>query len=345
MEFTAAMIAGILKGTVEGNPETVLNTISKIEEGREGALSFLANPKYEPYIYTTGSSAVLVRNDFRPAKEVKATLIRVADPYQSIAILLSMYEQAKPAKKGIHPTAVIDPGATVGNDVYIGAYACIEGNVVIGDGCSVYPYVFIGEDARLGKNCTVYAGVKIYKECVIGNNCILHAGAVIGADGFGFAPVVDGNYMKIPQIGNVVLEDNVEIGANTCIDRATMGSTRLRCGVKLDNLVQIGHNADVGENTVIAALSGVAGSAKVGKNCMIGGQVGIVGHITVADGCKIGAQTGIIGNIKEENATLLGFPAVDSKLFLRSFAHFTKLGELNKKVDELTKLVDSLKNK
>ncbi len=345
MEFTAAMIAGLLKGTVEGNPETVLNTIAKIEEGSEGALSFLANPKYEPYIYTTGSSAVLVRNDFRPAREVKATLIRVADPYKSIAILLSMYEQAKPAKKGIHPTAVIDPGATIGNDVYIGAYACIEANAVIGDGCAVYPHVFMGEAARLGKNCTVYAGVKIYKECVVGNNCIIHAGAVIGADGFGFAPVADSNYMKIPQIGNVVLEDNVEIGANTCVDRATMGSTRLRCGVKLDNLVQIAHNAEIGENTVIAALSGVAGSSKVGKNCMIGGQVGIVGHITVADGCKIGAQTGIIGNIKEENASLLGFPSVDSKLFLRSFAHFTRLGELNKKVDELTKLVDALKNR
>src|SRR5512133_2856692 len=345
MEFTAAMIAGLLKGTVEGNPETLLNTIAKIEEGREGALSFLANPKYEPYIYTTGSSAVLVRNDFRPARAGKATLISVADPYQSIAILLSMYEQAKPAKKGIHPTAAIDPGATVGNDVYIGAFACIEANAVVGDGCSVYPYVFIGEGARLGKNCTVYAGVKIYKECVVGNNCILHAGAVIGADGFGFAPVADNNYMKIPQIGNVVLEDNVEIGANTCVDRATMRSTRLRCGVKLDNLVQIGHNAEIGENTVIAALSGVAGSAKVGKNCMIGGQVGIVGHITVADGCKIGAQTGIIGNIKEENASLLGFPAMDGKQFLRSFAYFTRLGDLNKKVDELTKLVDSLKNR
>lgn len=345
MEFTAAMIAGLLKGTVEGNPETRLNTIAKIEEGREGALSFLANPKYEPFIYTTGSSAVLVRNDFKPAKEVKATLIRVADPYQSIAILLSMYEQAKPVRKGIHPTAIIEPGATVGNDVYIGAYAFIEMNAVVGDGCNIYPHAFIGEGARLGNNCTVYSGAKIYKECVVGNNCILHAGSVIGADGFGFAPVADSNYMKIPQIGNVVLEDNVEVGANTCVDRATMGSTRLRCGVKLDNLVQIGHNAEIGENTVIAALSGVAGSSKVGKNCMIGGQVGIVGHITVADGCKIGAQTGIIGNIKEENASLLGFPAVDGKLFLRSFAHFTRLGELNKKVDELTKVVDSLKNR
>lgn len=345
MEFTAATIAGLLKGTVEGNPETILNTIAKIEEGREGALSFLANPKYEPFIYTTGSSAVLVRNDFKPAKEVKTTLIRVADPYQSIAILLSMYEQAKPVRKGIHPTAIIEPGATVGNDVYIGAYAFIEMNAVVGDGCNIYPHAFIGEGARLGNNCTVYSGAKIYKECVVGNNCILHAGSVIGADGFGFAPVAGSNYMKIPQIGNVVLEDNVEVGANTCIDRATMGSTRLRSGVKLDNLVQIGHNAEIGENTVIAALSGVAGSSKVGKNCMIGGQVGIVGHITVADGCKIGAQTGIIGNIKQENASLLGFPAVDGKLFLRSFAHFTRLGELNKKVDELTKVVDSLKNR
>ncbi|HUW93560.1 MAG TPA: UDP-3-O-(3-hydroxymyristoyl)glucosamine N-acyltransferase [Bacteroidales bacterium] len=345
MEFTASMIAGLLKGTVEGNPETKINTIAKIEEGHEGALSFLANPKYESYIYSTGSSAVLVRNDFKPSREVKATLIRVEDPYQSIAILLSMYEEAKPGKKGIHPTAVIEEGATVGKDVYIGAYAYVAEKAVVGDGCRIHPHVFIGESARLGKNCTLYAGVKIYKECVLGNNCILHAGAVIGSDGFGFAPITDSNYMKIPQVGNVVLEDNVEIGANTCVDRATMGSTYLRCGVKLDNLVQVGHNAEIGANTVIAALSGVAGSAKVGKNCMIGGQVGIVGHISVAAGCKVGAQTGIIGTIKEENATLLGFPAIDSKLYMRSFAYFTRLRELNKKVDELTNLVDSLKNR
>lgn len=345
LEFTAAMVAQMLKGTVEGDPEIKLNSIAKIEEGHEGALSFLANPKYESYIYTTASSAVLVRNDFKPAKKVRATLIRVADPYQSIAVLLTLYEQSKPKKKGIHPTAVIEPGAKVGNDVYIGAYAYISENAVIGDGCRLYPHVFIGEGAKIGSNSVLYAGVKIYHQCVLGNDCILHAGAVIGADGFGFAPVTDANFMKIPQIGNVVLEDSVEIGANTCVDRATMGSTVLRSGVKLDNLVQIGHNVEIGEHTVIAALTGVAGSSKVGKNCMIGGQVGIVGHITVADGCKMGAQAGVIGTVKEENSTLVGMPAIDSKQYMRSYAYFARLPDLNKKIDELSKAVDSLKNK
>lgn len=345
MEFTVAMIAQLLKGTVEGNPETKLHTIAKIEEGHEGALSFLSNPKYETYIYTTGSSAVLVRNDFRPVKEVKATLIRVEDPYQALAQLLAMYEQAKPVKKGIHPTAVIEEGATVGNDIYIGAYAVVSENAVIGDGCSIYPHVFIGESVKVGNNCKLYAGVKIYKECIIGNDCVLHAGVVIGADGFGFAPVADNNYMKIPQIGNVILEDNVEIGANACIDRATMGSTVVKRGVKLDNLVQIGHNVVIGDNTVIAAQSGIAGSTKVGKNCMMGGQVGIAGHAAIADGCKIGAQSGVGGSIKEENSSVFGYPAIEARMFIRSFKYFIKLPELNKKLDELLKTVDSLKNK
>ncbi len=346
MELTAAMVAQILKGTLEGNPEVKLNTFAKIEEGHEGALSFLANMKYEHHIYTTASSAVLVSNEFKPAKNVSATLIRVADPYQSIAVLLSLYEQSKPKKKGIHPTAIIEPGATVGNDVYLGAYVYISENATVGDGCILYPHVFIGEGAKLGKNCTLYSGVKIYQQCVVGNECILHAGAVVGSDGFGFAPITEENkYMKIPQVGNVVLEDNVEIGANTCIDRATMGSTFIRQGVKLDNLIQVAHNVEIGTNTVIAALTGVAGSSKVGKNCMIGGQVGIVGHISVADGCKIGAQTGVIGTIKEENSTMVGFPAIDSKQYMRSFAHFIKLPDLNKKVDEIAKAVDALKNR
>jgi UDP-3-O-[3-hydroxymyristoyl] glucosamine N-acyltransferase len=345
MEFTVAMIAQLLKGTVEGNPETKLHTFAKIEEGHEGALSFLSNPKYETYIYTTGSSAVLVRNDFRPVKEVKTTLIRVEDPYQALAQLLAMYEQAKPVKKGIHPAAIIEDGARVGNDVYIGAYAVVSENAVIGDGCIIYPHVFIGESVKIGKNCKLYPGVKIYKECIIGNDCVLHAGVVIGADGFGFAPAADNNYMKIPQIGNVILEDNVEIGANACIDRATMGSTVVKRGVKLDNLVQIGHNVVIGDNTVIAAQSGIAGSTKVGKNCMMGGQVGIVGHATIADGCKIGAQSGIGGSIKEENSSVFGSPAIEAREFIRSFKYFIKLPELNKKLDELLKTVDSLKNK
>jgi UDP-3-O-[3-hydroxymyristoyl] glucosamine N-acyltransferase len=345
MEFTVAMIAQLLKGTVEGNPETKVHTFAKIEEGHEGALSFLSNPKYETYIYTTGSSAVLVRNDFKPAKEVKATLIRVEDPYQALALLLAMYDQAKPAKKGIHPTAVIEDSATIGTDIYIGAYAVVSENAVIGNGCSIYPHVFIGDSVKVGNNCKLYPGVKIYKECIIGNDCVLHAGVVIGADGFGFAPAADNNYMKIPQIGNVILEDNVEIGANACVDRATMGSTVVQKGVKLDNLVQIGHNVVIGENTVIAAQSGIAGSTKVGKNCMMGGQVGLVGHATIADGCKIGAQSGIGGSIKEENSSVFGSPAIEARMFIRSYKYFIKLPELNKKLEELLKTVDSLKNK
>ncbi len=345
MEFTAGMIARILDGTVEGDPETKLNTVARIEEGQPGALSFLSNPKYEPHLYTTGASAVLVRNDFTAAKEVKATLIRVDDPYQALARLLAFYEQARPAKKGIHPTAVIDDKASVGNDVFIGACTVISENAVVGDGCTVHPQVFVGENVRIGKNCTLHPGVKVYRDCVIGNDCILHAGAVVGADGFGFAPVTDSNFMKIPQIGNVILEDNVEIGSNTCIDRATMGSTIIRRGVKLDNLIQVGHNVEIGENTVIAAQSGLAGSTRVGKNCMFGGQVGLAGHLSIADGVKIGAQSGIMSTVSQENAILLGYPATESKQFLRSVAYIRKLPELSSRLDTLSKEVESLKNR
>lgn len=339
------MIARILDGTVEGDPETKLNTVARIEEGQPGALSFLSNPKYEPHLYTTGASAVLVRNDFTAAKEVKATLIRVDDPYQALARLLAFYEQARPAKKGIHPTAVIDDKASVGNDVFIGACTVISENAVVGDGCTVHPQVFVGENVRIGKNCTLHPGVKVYRDCVIGNDCILHAGAVVGADGFGFAPVTDSNFMKIPQIGNVILEDNVEIGSNTCIDRATMGSTIIRRGVKLDNLIQVGHNVEIGENTVIAAQSGLAGSTRVGKNCMFGGQVGLAGHLSIADGVKIGAQSGIMSTVSQENAILLGYPATESKQFLRSVAYIRKLPELSSRLDTLSKEVESLKNR
>lgn len=339
------MIARILNGTVEGDPETKLNTVARIEEGQPGALSFLSNPKYEPYLYTTGASAVLVRNDFAPVKEVRATLIRVDDPYQALARLLAFYEQARPAKKGIHSTAVIDEKAVIGSDVFIGACAVISENTVIGDGCSLHPHVYIGENVRIGKNCTLHPGVKVYRDCVIGNECILHAGSVIGADGFGFAPVTDSNFMKIPQIGNVILEDNVEIGSNTCVDRATMGSTIIRRGVKLDNLIQVGHNVEIGENTVIAAQSGLAGSTRVGRNCMFGGQVGLAGHLSIADGVKIGAQSGIMSTVSEENAILLGYPATESKQFLRSVAYIRKLPELSSRLDALSKEVESLKNR
>ncbi len=345
MDFTAAMIARILNGTVEGDPETKLNTVARIEEGHPGALSFLSNPKYEPYIYSTDASAVLVKNDFTPAKKVTATLIRVDDPYQALARLLAFYEQARPAKKGIHPSAVIDERASVGSDVFIGACAVISENAVIADGCSLHPQVFIGENVKIGKNCTLHPGVKVYRDCVIGNDCIIHAGAVIGADGFGFAPVSEANFMKIPQIGNVIIEDNVEIGSNTCVDRATMGSTVIRKGVKLDNLIQVGHNVEIGENTVIAAQSGLAGSTRVGRNCMFGGQVGLAGHLSIADGCKIGAQSGIMSTVSEENSTLLGYPATDSKQFLKSVVYIRKLPELNNRLDALAKTVAALKNR
>jgi UDP-3-O-[3-hydroxymyristoyl] glucosamine N-acyltransferase len=345
MEFTAATIAGFLKGEIEGNPDTVVRTVAKIEEGFEGALSFLANPKYEHHIYTTKSSIVLVNKSFVPVSRVSATLIRVDNAYEAFASLLRLVDQAKPRKKGIHPTAVIEPTATVGSDVYIGPYTYIGENCVIGEGCSIYSHVSVGDRTSLGKNCTVYAGVKIYHECVLGEGCTIHAGTVIGSDGFGFAPQTENEFMKIPQIGNVVLEDHVEVGANVTIDRATMGSTVLRKGVKLDNLIQIAHNVEVGENTVIAALSGIAGSAKVGKNCMIGGQVGISGHIRIADGTKIGAQAGILGDIKEENRMMQGSPAIDMKNFYRSTVIFNKLPELKTTVERLEKEISSLKRR
>ncbi len=345
MEFTAATIAGFLQGEVEGNPDTKVNNVARIEEGHSGALSFLANPKYEHFIYSTKSSVVLVNRSFVPTAKIEATLIRVDDAYESFASLLRLVDQSRTRKKGIHATAVIEPTAKIGTDVYIGPYAYIGDDCLIGDGCSIFPHVFIGDRTRLGKNCIINPGVKIYHECVIGESCIIHAGSVIGGDGFGFAPQSENEYMKIPQLGNVILEDNVEIGSNVTIDRATMGSTIIHKGVKLDNLIQIGHNVEVGENTVMAAQTGVAGSSKIGSNCMFGGQVGISGHVKIPGGTKIGAQAGILGDIKEENAVLLGSPSMDLKKYLRSFAVFRKLPELQNKLDSLQKVVDSEKNK
>jgi UDP-3-O-[3-hydroxymyristoyl] glucosamine N-acyltransferase len=343
MEFTASTIAGFLKGEIEGNPDTIVRTVAKIEEGFEGALSFLANPKYEHYIYTTESSIVLVNKTFVPASRIKATLIRVENAYEAFASLLRLVDQAKPRKKGIHTTAVIEKSATIGNDVYIGPYVYIGEDCVVGDGCAIYSHVSVGDKTRLGKNCLIYAGVTIYHECILGEDCTIHSGTVIGSDGFGFAPQSENEFTKIPQIGNVILEDHVEVGANVAIDRATMGSTIIRKGVKLDNLIQIAHNVEVGENTVMAALSGIAGSSKVGKNCMVGGQVGITGHIKIANGTKIGAQSGVIGEIKEENRVLQGSPAIDMRNFYRSSAVFTKLPELKMAIDKLEKEVRSLK--
>jgi UDP-3-O-[3-hydroxymyristoyl] glucosamine N-acyltransferase len=345
MEFKASTIAGFLKGEIEGNPEAKVNTIAKIEEGHEGALSFLANPKYEHYIYTTNSTIVLVNKTFVPTAKISATLIRVDNAYESFASLLRLVDQARPRKMGIHPTAVIEPSAQIGNDVYIGPYAYIGDNCQIGDSCSVYPNVYIGDNTKLGAKCILYPGVKIYHECLLGEGCIIHAGSVIGSDGFGFAPQSENEYMKIPQLGNVILEDHVEIGANVTIDRATMGSTIIRKGVKLDNLIQIGHNVEVGENTVMAAQTGIAGSSKVGKNCMFGGQVGIAGHIKIANGTKIGAQAGILGEIKEENTAIIGSPAFEIRQYMKSSVLFKRLPDMKAKLDTLEKEVEALKKK
>lgn len=345
MEFTAATIAGFLKGEIEGNPDIKVNTVAKIEEGHEGALSFLANPKYEHYIYSTGSSIVLVNKSFVPKEKLRATLIRVENAYEAFAALLRLVDQSRSKKKGIHATAIIEASAKIGQDVYIGPYTYVGENCIVGDGCSVYPHVYIGDNTKVGSNCTFFPGVKIYHDCLVGEGCIIHAGTVIGSDGFGFAPQSESEYMKIPQLGNVIIEDHVEIGANVCIDRATMGSTIIRKGVKLDNLIQIGHNVELGENTVMAALAGVAGSAKVGKNCMIGGQVGVAGHIKVADRTKIGAQAGILGEVKEENTILLGSPAIEYKQFFKSSVIFKQLPEMKIKIDALEKEVESLKKK
>ncbi len=345
MEFTAATIAGFLNGDIIGNPETKVNMIAKIEEGQTGSLSFLANPKYEHYLYDTKSSIVLVNKSFVPSAAVSATMIKVENAYEAFASLLRLVDQSRPRKKGIHPSAIIEPTAKVGSDVYIGPYTYIGENCVIGDGCSVYPQVYIGDNSILGINCTINPGVKIYHDCVIGEGCIIHAGSVIGSDGFGFAPQSENEFMKIPQLGNVVLEDHVEIGANVTIDRATMGSTFIRKGVKLDNLIQIGHNVEVGENTVMAAQTGISGSTKIGKNCMFGGQVGLAGHLKIANGTKIGAQSGILGDVKEENSVIIGSPAIELKQFLKSSVIFRKLPEMKVKLDSLEKEVESLKKK
>jgi UDP-3-O-[3-hydroxymyristoyl] glucosamine N-acyltransferase len=345
MEFTAATIAGFLKGEVEGNPDTVVNNVAKIEEGHKGDLSFLANPKYEQYIYTSESSVVLVSRSFVASSEIKATLIRVDNPYEAFASLLKLVDQARPRKKGIHPTAVIETSARIGSDVYIGPYAYIGENSVIGDNSSVYPHSYIGDNTKIGKNCTLYSGVKIYHDCILGEGCTIHAGTVIGSDGFGFAPQSETEFMKIPQIGNVIIEDHVEIGANVAIDRATMGSTVIRRGVKLDNLIQIGHNVEIGENTVMAGQTGIAGSTKIGSNCMFAGQVGIAGHLKIANGTIIGAQAGIAGDVRNENSILIGYPAIEHRNFLRSSVIFKKLPELKTKVDTLEKLIDILMKK
>jgi UDP-3-O-[3-hydroxymyristoyl] glucosamine N-acyltransferase len=345
MNFTAQDIAEFLNGEVDGDGNVSVNNVSKIEEGKPGTLSFLANPKYEHYIYTTQSSIVLVNKDFKADKEVSATLIRVEDAYQSIAKLLEMYEQSKPKKIGIEEPSYVSKTASLGEKPYVGAFAYIGSNVKIGDNVKIYPHVYVGDNVVIGDNTVLNSGVKVYENCKIGANCILHAGTVIGSDGFGFAPSSANDYKKVPQVGNVVVEDHVEIGANTCIDRATMGSTIIRKGVKLDNLIQVAHNVEIDENTVIASQTGVAGSSKIGKNCMFGGQVGIAGHLNIADGVKIAAQSGIGKNIKKEGEVVQGSPAFEFGPYQKSYVLFRNLPNMRKQIIELEKKVKDLEEK
>lgn len=337
MKFTAQQIAELLKGSVEGNPQAEVSGLSKIEEGKPGTLSFLANPKYNAYIYTTKASIVIVNSTFEAESPVEATLIRVADAYKSFASLLEIYNQIVNDKKGIEQPSFVDPSATIGKDVYIGAFAYIGKNSVIGDGVKIYPQCYVGDNVVIKDNTTLFAGCRVYSFCQIGKECNLHAGVIIGADGFGFAPNEQNNYKKVPQIGNVIIEDHVEVGAGTTIDRATLGSTIIRKGVKLDNLIQIAHNVEIGENTVIAAQTGVAGSTKIGKNCMIGGQVGIVGHLSIANGVKIAAQSGIGTSITTEGEIVQGSPAFNISDYKRTYVVFKKLPQLERKINEIEK--------
>lgn len=343
MQFSAAQIAMMISGRVEGNPDASVSSFGKIEEARPGQLAFLANPKYEEFLYTTGASIIIVGEAQELKQEVGATLIKVADPYSAFATLLDKYQQIQRQQlTGIQQPSFISATARIGDNVFIGAFSYIGENAVIADGVKIYPNSFIGDNVQVGPNSTIHAGVKIYHECIIGGQVTIHAGTVIGSDGFGFAPQPDGTLKKVPQIGNVVVEDNVEIGANTTIDRGTIGSTLIRSGVKLDNLLQIAHNVEVGNNSVIAAQAGISGSTKIGNNVMIGGQVGIVGHIKIADGTRINAQSGVSKSIKIPNSAVTGSPAFDYTAALRSQVAARSLPELEKRVQELEKLVKAL---
>ena len=341
MEFTAEMIAGLLQGEVVGDKNAKVHTVGLIEDGKEGALAYLMNPKYEQYIYTTKASIVLVGKDFEPKEPVAATMIKVADVGACILQLLAAYDAARPQKKGISKMCSISEKAQMGEGCYVGDFAVIEAGAKIGDNVKIYPQVYIGDGVVVGDGTKLYPGVKIYEGCRVGKNCIIHAGAVIGADGFGFAPNAQGGFDKIPQLGNVIIEDNVEIGANTCIDRAKTDSTIIRSGVKLDNLVQIGHNVQIGENTVSSAQTGVAGTTKIGHNCFIGGQVGIADHVTIGNYVKIASQSGIDKYVPDGEVRM-GSPAQPGLSFHRSHSVFKKLPELSRKVDSLEKELKKL---
>ena len=349
MQFTAQTISEFLNGSIEGDPNVLVGELSKIEDGKEGSLSFLANPKYESFLYATRASVVLVSRDFKPTNNYNPTLIRVDNPYNAFTVLLDKYDErinAKLPETGVEQSAFIHPTAKIGKDVFIAAFSYIGERVAIGNNTKLYSQTYIGPNSKIGEGCLLYPGVKIYRDSIIGNKVIIHANTVIGSDGFGFAPQADGTYNKIPQIGNVIIEDNVEIGANTTIDRATLGSTIVRKGAKIDNLIQLAHNVEVGENTVVAAQSGISGSTKIGANSVIGGQVGIAGHLSLAKGTQVGAQAGINFNILEENKKWHGSPAQPLSNWMRSSVIFKRLPDIEKRIygleQELKKLLSEL---
>jgi len=342
MQVSAKQIAQILGGSITGDAEVLISGPSKIEEGKEGTITFLANPKYKEYLYTTKASIILVGNDFIPEREVAATLIAVENVYVALALLMEKFNSGISISAGIASTAIYDNSVKIGDGTAVDDYVIIKPNVVIGSNCKIYGHVFIGDNVILGDDVVLHAGVKLYHQCVIGNRCVIHANTVIGSDGFGFAKDESGKYKKIPQTGNVVLEDDVEIGSNTVIDRASMGSTIIRSGAKLDNLIQIAHNVNIGKNTAIAAQTGVAGSVEIGNDCLIGGQVGIAGHLSIADGTMIQAQSGISSTIKGPNAKLYGSPAIDYQNYLKSYAYFRKFPDIVQQLRTLQTAVDKL---
>lgn len=339
MKFTATQIAGILEGDIEGNPDVEVSTLSKIEEGKEGSLTFLANPKYQSYIYSTKASITIVNKSFKPEEELSTTLIKVEDAYKSFSKLLEYYNQVKLNKQGVEQPSFISESSSYGDNIYVGAFSYIGENVKIGDNVKIFPNSYIGDNTVIGNDTIIFSGAKIYSESVIGNNCVINSGAIIGADGFGFVPDEKGEYSKVPQIGNVILEDFVDVGAATTIDRATLGSTIIRRGVKLDNQIQIAHNVEIGKNTVIAAQTGVAGSTKIGENCQIGGQVGIAGHLVIGNNVKIQAQSGIGRKVKD-NELLQGSPSFGYGDYNKSYVHFKNLPKIVKSINELEKKVN-----
>ena len=342
MEFSAQMIAGLVGGTIVGDPQATVSGFAKIEEGRPGCISFLANDKYEHYIYTTDSSIVLVNDSFEPKQEIKATLIKVSNAREAVANLINIYDSMKPKPKGIDSTAFIAPTATIGKDVYLGPFVAIGPKAVIGDGCILHPHATVGARATIGANTEMYAGSVVYHDCKVGARCILHANSVIGADGFGFEPNEEG-YKKIAQIGIAILEDDVEIGANSCVDRAVMGETIIHSGTKIDNLVQIGHNCEVGSHTVMSAQVGVAGSTKIGEWCMLGGQVGVAGHASIADGTQVGAQSGIPNSVKKPNQQLMGSPAIEPRTWWKAQAVIKQLPDMWTTMNRMKKEIEELK--